>query len=126
MGQNRVGIGTVLLIMAYGVPDSKVHGANMGPTWVLSALDGPHCGPMNFAIRGVIYYRNASTNRVLIDSLDGSSYDQRLIITLNNDDLLSIWPLPTNFWEIYFEICKISFRKMHLKMSFALLESKMA
>ena len=31
-------------------PDSKVHGANMGPTWVLSALDGPHAGPMNSAI----------------------------------------------------------------------------
>ena len=23
----------------------------MGPTWVLSAPDGPHVGPMNFAIR---------------------------------------------------------------------------
>ena len=33
-------------------PDSKVHGANMGPTWVLSALNGPHFGPMNLAIRG--------------------------------------------------------------------------
>ena len=32
-------------------PDSKVHGANMGPTWVLLAPDGPHVGPMNFAIR---------------------------------------------------------------------------
>ena len=30
--------------------DSKVHGANMGPAWVLSAPDGPHVGPMNFAI----------------------------------------------------------------------------
>ena len=26
-------------------PDSKVHGANMGPIWVLSAPDGPHVGP---------------------------------------------------------------------------------
>ena len=26
-------------------PDSKVHGANMGPTWALSAPDGPHVGP---------------------------------------------------------------------------------
>ena len=34
-------------------PDSKVYGANMGPTWVLSAPDGPHVGPMNLAIRGV-------------------------------------------------------------------------
>ena len=27
-------------------PDSKIYGANMGPTWVLSAPDGPHVGPM--------------------------------------------------------------------------------
>ena len=33
------------------VPDSKVHGVNMGPTWSLSAPDGPHVGPMNLAIR---------------------------------------------------------------------------
>ena len=31
-------------------PDSKVHGANMGPTWVLLAPGGPRVGPMNFAI----------------------------------------------------------------------------
>ena len=34
------------------VPDSKVHGTNTGPTWALSAADGPHVGPMNLAIRG--------------------------------------------------------------------------
>ena len=33
------------------IPDSKVHGANMGPTWVLSASGGPHVVPMNLAIR---------------------------------------------------------------------------
>ena len=32
-------------------PDNKVHGTNMGPTWALSAPDGPHVGPMNLAIR---------------------------------------------------------------------------
>ena len=36
------------------IPDSKVHGANMGPTWVLSAPDGPHVGSMKLAIREVI------------------------------------------------------------------------
>ena len=36
------------------IPDNKVHGANMGPTWVLSAPDGPHVGPMNLAIRDAI------------------------------------------------------------------------
>ena len=32
------------------IPDGKVHGANMGPTWVLSAPCGPHVGFMNLAI----------------------------------------------------------------------------
>ena len=31
--------------------DSKVHGANMGLIWGLSAPDEPHVGPMNLAIR---------------------------------------------------------------------------
>ena len=33
---------------------ARVHGANMGPTWVLSAPDGPHVGLMNLAI-SVLY-----------------------------------------------------------------------
>ena len=36
-------------------PDSKVHGANMGPTWVLSVPDAPHVGPMNLAIRKQLF-----------------------------------------------------------------------
>ena len=32
-------------------PYSKFHGPNMGPTWVLSAPDWPHVGPMNLAVR---------------------------------------------------------------------------
>ena len=39
-----------------GYPDSKVHGANMGPTWVLSAPDGSHVGPMNLDIWVYIIY----------------------------------------------------------------------
>ena len=31
-------------------PDSKVHGANMGPIWGRQDPGGPHFGPMNFAI----------------------------------------------------------------------------
>ena len=42
--------GTYLSWISNTIPDSKVHEANMGPTWVLSAPDGPHVGPMNFAI----------------------------------------------------------------------------
>ena len=45
-------------------PDSKVHWANMGPTWVLSAPGGPHVGPMNLAIRdrAAVDGRNAKIN----------------------------------------------------------------
>ena len=32
---------------------AKFHGANMGPTWVLSAPDGPHVCSMNLAIGDV-------------------------------------------------------------------------
>ena len=35
-------------------PDSKVHEANMGPTWVLVTLGGSHFGPMNLAIRAAV------------------------------------------------------------------------
>ena len=38
-----------IIILAF--PDSKVHGTNMGLTWVLSTPDGPHVSPMNLAIR---------------------------------------------------------------------------
>ena len=38
------------------IPDSKVHGANVGPTWFLSAPDGHHVGPMNLAIRDAMLW----------------------------------------------------------------------
>ena len=38
------------------IPDRKVHGANIGPTWVLSAPDGPHVGPMDLAISDCILW----------------------------------------------------------------------
>ena len=44
----------VIITQYRGYPDSKVHVANMGPTWDLSAPDGPHVGPTNLAIRVVI------------------------------------------------------------------------
>ena len=37
------------------IPDSKVHGANMGPIWGRQDPGGPHVGPMNFAIWDVAY-----------------------------------------------------------------------
>ena len=43
----------VTAIIHCGYPDSKVHGANMGPTWDRQDPDGPHVGPMNLAIWAV-------------------------------------------------------------------------
>ena len=36
------------------IPDSKVHGANMGPIWGRQDPGGPHVGPMNF-VREVLH-----------------------------------------------------------------------
>ena len=44
------------LYVQKSIPDSKIRGANIGPTWVLLAPDGPHVGPMNLAIRDVITF----------------------------------------------------------------------
>ena len=41
------------VIFDEGDPDGKIHGANMGPIWGRQDPDGPHVGPMNFAIWGL-------------------------------------------------------------------------
>ena len=37
-------------MLVKGAPDSKVRGANVGPTWGRQDPGGPHVGHMNFAI----------------------------------------------------------------------------
>ena len=48
--KNRVHISWDILYDMKLYPDSKVHGANMGPIWGLQDPGGSHIGPMNFAI----------------------------------------------------------------------------
>ena len=38
------------VVLQMCMPDSKVHGANMGPIWGRQDPGGPHVGPMNLAI----------------------------------------------------------------------------
>ena len=45
----------IALLWKQNHPDNKVHEANMGLTWVLSAPGGPHVAPMNLAIRVYVY-----------------------------------------------------------------------
>ena len=42
------------IIVSGNCPDSKVHGANMGPTWGQQDPGGPHVGHMNLAIWGLL------------------------------------------------------------------------
>ena len=43
------------------VPDSKVYGAYMGPSWGRQDPDGPHVGPMILAIWGVMALMQLAT-----------------------------------------------------------------
>ena len=74
-------------------PDSKVHGANMGPIWGQQDPGGPHVGPMNFAIWGG---NNIATS------------------SWTNVDLLSTSSLATYFRGTLFQI-----QEIHLKMLYA-------
>ena len=68
-----------ILSDANAYPDSKVHGANMGPTWDLSAPDGPHVGPMNLAIRvaiGPSAGKGATSNELLKQSTSKKNHNK--------------------------------------------------
>ena len=60
-------------------PDSKVRGVNMGPTWVLSAPDGPHVGPMNLAIRvSMLLIMPSNYNLYYVNSCNTSQLEQAI------------------------------------------------
>ena len=51
----------------------------MGPTWVLSAPDGPHVGPMNLAIR------ESNLNNRISNNLQMPHLASNLLFQTNND-----------------------------------------
>ena len=53
------------------IPDSKVHGANMGPIWGRQDPGGPHVGPMNFAIWDSIFQLKSLPRPIDKLSFDG-------------------------------------------------------
>ena len=44
-------VNSLNFVSSHHVPDSKVHGANMGPIWGRQDPDGPHVGPMRLVMR---------------------------------------------------------------------------
>ena len=81
-------------------PDSKVHEANMGPTRVLSDLDGPHVGLMNLAIRSVPWGLQVTLRSHQIDVLLTATRGIHGIGRLLHIEILSVQSLitlqPTN------------------------------
>ena len=75
-------------------PDSKVHGDNMGPTWVLSPPDGPHVGSLNLAIR--VCSQAASHQYVSIGSDDILASNRRHAMVWTNVGLMLLF-----YWRIY-------------------------
>ena len=79
------------------IPDSKVHGTNMGPTWVLSSPDRPHVGPMNLAIRDVSSMSGrALVSKMFRSEINGVTSDQWIPLTKASDAELwcFIWSAP--------------------------------
>ena len=71
-------------VITESIPDSKVHGANMGPTWVLLSPGGPHVGPMNLAIwdQGAISIRKTVLPGMAIPMLKIRRPNGRLIFNM--------------------------------------------
>ena len=54
------------------IPDSKVHGANMGPIWGRQDPGGTHVGPMNFVVLDQLFHNIPS--KKLINNLISISW----------------------------------------------------
>ena len=65
------------------VPDSKVHVDNMGPTWVLSAPDGPQCWPNEPCYQGSSFNKNLVK---MLEKWDHAFWDSPLNIISNQHD----------------------------------------
>ena len=96
------------------IPDSKVHGANMGPIWGRQDPGGPHIGPMNFAIWdiGRLTYKSWSREIGRYNECIALHFDRRLgsaaaevLATLLSERLKKSKPKSRSF--------KPSFLEMH-------------
>ena len=74
-------------------PDSKIHGANMGPAWVLSALGGSHVSPMNLAIRVDINELGIACHLLIFKSLPEwwwlTDYQTSISVRFDKDPYIS-------------------------------------
>ena len=84
-------------VIKNNVPDSKVHGTNIGPKWVLSAPDGPHVGPMKLAIRGIQRWKTIWVVREAIPQLFP-------LVTASLVTIKSLFTVSNIFFYIFFRL----------------------
>ena len=109
-GNHLGGMSVPVVILMH--PDSKIHGANKGPTWVLSPRDGPHVGPMNIAIRAVItllrlLHLNFGLDKQFFTPNLASVLDKYWPILCTT----TFHPIPTP-GAVYFTVVKMGFMKL--------------
>ena len=69
-------------VLVLNTPESKIHGANLGPNWGRQDPGGPHVGPMNFAIWDC---RHCADYRVRYES-------ESLLSAINQLNMFSLIP----------------------------------
>ena len=75
-------------------PDSQVHGANMGPTWVRQDPGGPHVGPMNLATSVYIwrqFEKPLSTRRFVT---------QKFWLCSSHVIINTLWISVSHLWQV--------------------------
>ena len=83
-------IGSIVILYHHSktIPDNKVHGANMGPTWVLSAQYGPHVAPWTLlsgvCYKAIILYNDPNNSAVTSLRLINCIFLSQSRVELNN------------------------------------------
>ena len=93
------------------VPNSKVHGANMGPNWVLSAPDGLHVVPMNLVIRAILQCYFTATG-----AITWQRNHNKIKLYTNHVHVLrdKVCPKHVHCYTKYFFICDSNAREIFL------------
>ena len=95
-------------------PDSKAHGANMGPIWGRQDPSGPHVGPMNIATWVIIALLSAQySSRIWVDKIDGIKPQQTQQsahrVSISRHVLyihITLQPLPTSSKDMKDSSCR--------------------
>ena len=101
-------------------PDNKVYGANIVPTWVLSAPGGSHVGPMNLAIMVLWNTLGTVCKQCLLACsisncvLDSRAAGRETVLSTTSETvwvhkvtLLSVWPQWPLRWQFTFPLAPV-------------------